>query len=117
MSRSNSMRRDTVKSPDAIGHNGTPWTIVGTFADYALAEKRANDFRANGTNEVKIKLLAAGFSVRTRQTARTVAAIAKNDVVLHEETIETVSAKKSRVKAKDRRAREKNTESSNDDEA
>jgi hypothetical protein len=64
---------------------------------------------------VKIKRIAAGFTVRTRQLD--VKAVQSASPILSEErpTFEEPVSKKSKLKAKDRRAKERRTES--DDES
>jgi hypothetical protein len=94
---------------------GRSWTVVGTFPEFSDADSHAGKFRSNSGIQVKIKRIAAGFTVRTRQLD--VKAVQSASPILSEErpTFEEPVSKKSKLKAKDRRAKERRTES--DDES
>lgn len=90
------MTIDDVVSDDS--KTGKPWTVVATFSDFAPAAAKADQLRSSSNLQVKVKRIAAGFTVRTRQivTASADPAPAKQG--------------KPRTKAKDRRAKETETE-------
>ena len=86
------------ESVDSVNSNsGRPWTVVATFSEYGPAHSRAEQLRAAGDMQVKVKHLAAGFTVRTRQT---LASASPSDS----------KASKARTKAKDRRSAESESE-------
>ena len=84
-------------SDDTDNVLGKPWTVVATFSEYGPAHSKAEQLRAAGDLQVKVKHIAAGFTVRTRKPAAS-----------SEQTVAPQS--KTRVKAKDRRAKESESE-------
>ncbi|NDC23827.1 MAG: hypothetical protein EBZ49_06820 [Proteobacteria bacterium] len=90
---------------------GRPWTVVGTFPEFSDADMHAGKFRSSSGTQVKIKRIAAGFTVRTRQLD--VKLVQSSAPVTSEErpTFEEPVSKKSKLKAKDRRAKERRSES------
>lgn len=90
------------------GHLGKLWTVVGTYPSYEAAAARADNEKSNRV-EVKVKHTESGFTVRTRATERSVTH--KSEEVLAESP-----SKKSKLKAKDRRARERQGVDSDDTE-
>ena len=90
---------------------GRPWTIVGTFPEFSDADSHAVKFRSSSGTQVKIKRIAAGFTVRTRQIenrAVEAPALTPSD---ERPTFEEPVSKKAKLKAKDRRAKERRSES------
>jgi len=86
------------ESVDSVNSNsGRPWTVVATFSEYGPAHSRAEQLRAAGDMQVKVKHIAAGFTVRTRQTSTSAPSVESK-------------ASKARTKAKDRRAKESESE-------
>lgn len=84
-------------SDDTDNGLGKPWTVVATFSEYGPARSKAEQLRAAGDLQVKVKQLSSGYTVRTRKASAA--------------STETPSSQsKSRVKAKDRRAKESETE-------
>lgn len=90
------------------GHLGKSWTVVGTYPSYEAAAARADNEKSNRV-EVKVKQNTSGFTVRTRMTER---AIAHKE----EEVLTESPSKKTKLKAKDRRARERKTDDTDDTE-
>jgi len=90
---------------------GRPWTVVGTFPEFAEADSHAGRFRSSSGTQVKIKRIAAGFTVRTRQLESR--AVEAPSPTPNEErpTFEEPVSKKAKLKAKDRRAKERRSES------
>ena len=87
-------------SVETVSSVGRPWTVVATFNEYGPAHSRAEQLRASGDVQVKVLRIAAGYTVRTRKP-ETSSAISENT---------SAKQSKARVKAKDRRANEADTE-------
>lgn len=93
---------------------GRPWTVVGTFSTFEAASTRAELERRTRGQQVKVKQIAAGFTVRTRQETRPVEKRA--EVFETEFPAAQSSSKNSKLRAKDRRVLErKNSNSITDD--
>jgi len=54
------MSESEEKSPQ-----GRPWKVVGTFASYENAKRKADELAGDGV-EAKVKLKSEGFTVRMR---------------------------------------------------
>jgi hypothetical protein len=87
-------------SVETVGTVGRPWTVVATFNEYGPAHSRAEQLRASGDVQVKVLRIAAGYTVRTRKP--------ETSTVISENTSSKQS--KTRVKAKDRRVNESDSE-------
>ena len=87
-------------SVETVSSVGRPWTVVATFNEYGPAHSRAEQLRAAGDVQVKVLRIAAGYTVRTRKP--------EMSSVISENT--SAKQSKARAKAKDRRARETDSE-------
>lgn len=85
---------------DSTNAPGRPWTIVGTFSTYEAASAKAAQHKGSRNVEVKIKQLSTGFTVRTRQEERAASPV-------HQESAPSGAVKKTKMKAKERRALER----------
>ena len=86
---------------------GRPWTVVGTFSTFEAASSRADTERGTRGQQVKIKQIAAGYTVRVRQDQST----AVKAQPVSETSASPVPQKRSKLKAKDRRALERQNDS------
>ena len=86
-------------SDDVVVGLGRPWTVVATYPEYGPAHTKAEELRAKGDAQVKVKHIAAGYTVRTRKEVASTPAEQSS-----------AAQSKTRMKAKDRRAKESETE-------
>jgi len=80
---------------------GRPWTVVGTFPSFEAASSRAEIERSIKGQQVKVKRISEGFTVRTR---RDVSPLQKQVTA---EAPPAADAKRPKLKAKDRRSRDR----------
>lgn len=92
---------------------GRSWTVVGTFPTFEAASSRADIERSTRGQQVKVKQIAAGFTVRTRRVEHAPVETRPDFI---EEKASQDSPKRSKLKAKDRRARERKSSDSDDTE-
>ena len=85
---------------------GRPWTVVGTHADFETADRHASQYRAQSGTQVKVKQIASGFTVRTRVTESKSTNRSDAPVIEERPTFEEPVSKKTKLKAKDRRAKQ-----------
>lgn len=86
---------------------GRPWTVIGTYADFDTAERHASQFRSRTDTQVKVKQMETGFTVRTRVLDVKVSRQAIERVIEERPTFEEPVSKKNKLKAKDRRAKQR----------
>ncbi len=85
---------------------GRAWTVVGTHPDFETADRHASQYRAQSGTQVKVKRLAVGFTVRTRALEVKSAKQAPVTSIEERPTFEEPVSKKTKLKAKDRRAKQ-----------
>lgn len=86
---------------------GRPWTVVGTFSTFEAAASRADIERGTRGQQVKVKQITAGYTVRVRQDQST----AVKPQPVSETSASPGPQKRSKLKAKDRRALERQNDS------
>jgi len=86
-------------SVETVSSVGRPWTVVATFNEYGPAHSRAEQLRVSGDVQVKVLRIAAGYTVRTRKPEA--GSSSEHD---------SAKQSKARAKAKDRRAKETDSE-------
>lgn len=95
---------------------GRPWTVVGTHSDFDTADRHASQYRAQSGTQVKVKRIASGFTVRTRALESKAAKQAIEPMIEERPTFEEPVSKKTKLKAKDRRAKQRNSGSEDYDD-
>ena len=93
---------------------GRAWTVVGTFPTFEAATSRAEIERGTRGQQVKVKQIAAGFTVRTRRIEH--APVESRPDYVEEKTTQQDTSKRSKLKAKDRRARDRKNIDTDDTE-
>jgi hypothetical protein len=95
---------------------GRPWTVIATFSDFESAHALSERSKQERGMQSKVKRLASGFTVRTRrdetkQTSKTESL----PTIAERPTFEEPVSKKTKLKAKDRRAKERRPDSDEDE--
>ena len=85
---------------------GRPWTVVGTHSDFETADRHASQYRSTSGTQVKVKRVAAGFTVRTRADEVKPEKRVSAPIIEERPTFEEPVSKKTKLKAKDRRAKQ-----------
>lgn len=85
---------------------GRPWTVVSTHSDFETADRHASQYRSTSGTQVKVKRVAAGFTVRTRADEVKPEKRVSAPIIEERPTFEEPVSKKTKLKAKDRRAKQ-----------
>ena len=99
---------------------GRPWTVIATFSDFESAHALAERSKQERGLQSKVKHLASGFTVRTRQNetkqvTKQASQAETLSIIAERPTFEEPVSKKFKQKAKDRRAKERRPDSDNDE--
>lgn len=95
---------------------GRPWTVIATFSDFESAHALSERSKQEKGVHSKVKRLASGFTVRTRRDeSKQVSKAETLPDIAERPTFEEPVSKKSKLKAKDRRAKERRSGSDEDE--
>lgn len=91
---------------DKTQTRGRAWTVVGTYPDFETADRHASQYRSKAGAHVKVKRIASGFTVRTRMDEVKAEKRGSAPIIDERPTFEEPISKKTKMKAKDRRAKQ-----------